>query len=205
MTRGRFADTTPLTDAQARLVAAHAGWASAGAQKRLPKYASLLTFDDLQSAAHMGLMQAARRFDPARGCTFKTYAMPWCESLMRREFDEARRAKGGVWDPRVEGNLRFDIHIGEWPTDEDGRALEIGCSDPHDAFARRHARAVVLDHASKNDRRFVRQALTGDTTAEVARALGVSPNAVNQRLAGVARRIARRMEAARQQRAESAA
>ncbi|VTS00519.1 sigma-70 family RNA polymerase sigma factor [Tuwongella immobilis] len=41
-------------------------------------------FDELVSEAHLALILAAKRFDPARGVLFSTYASIWIRSFIRR-------------------------------------------------------------------------------------------------------------------------
>lgn len=44
-----------------------------------------LTHDEVRSACHLGLMSAARLFDPARGLKFVTLVMPWVRQAVTRE------------------------------------------------------------------------------------------------------------------------
>lgn len=43
-----------------------------------------LDLDDLVQEGQLGLIRACERFDPARGCKFSTYAMPWVEHFVQR-------------------------------------------------------------------------------------------------------------------------
>lgn len=49
-----------------------------------------LDFDDLRQAAHLGLMEAAERFDPDRGSAFSTYAYHWMRSSIGAEIAATR-------------------------------------------------------------------------------------------------------------------
>ena len=202
--RGRPSDNTPLTAAQARLVEAHADWARRGAYKNAAKFARYVTVEDLVSAAYLGLILAARRFDPSRGFSFKTLAMPYCESLMRREIDTRRRLNGCVFDPRVEGGMRTVLLRVEWPTYEDGRPHDLAVVPPrhHDDVAQadeiRHARSLI---AAEDDRRLFDLVTTGLSIHEIARRLRLSDDGVRKRLESLAVRlrrqhVRRRLEAA---------
>lgn len=46
------------------------------AHRKLGQLPAYVSFDELQSAAYMGLVEAANRFDEARGFSFTTYAFP---------------------------------------------------------------------------------------------------------------------------------
>lgn len=64
----------PLTDAERALVAEHFGMALAWAMRFARRRFLRRDVGDLESAALMGLMQAAISFDPARNATFLTHA-----------------------------------------------------------------------------------------------------------------------------------
>lgn len=48
------------------------------------QYAQIADREDLEQVARIGLLQAARRFDPARGCNFQTFAIPTMDGMLRR-------------------------------------------------------------------------------------------------------------------------
>ena len=69
-----------------------------------PNVPAFLSRDDLKGAAMTGLMEAANRFDPARGFQFKTFA----EHRMRGAvFDEIRRMD---WFPRSMREKQTKLH-----------------------------------------------------------------------------------------------
>ncbi|MHC5536944.1 sigma-70 family RNA polymerase sigma factor [Singulisphaera rosea] len=53
--------------------------------------------DDLHQAGAMGLLEAARRFDPSRGYRFSTYAVPW---ITRHLYEEVAQSGGTMRIPR---------------------------------------------------------------------------------------------------------
>lgn len=77
-----------------------------GLDRRIAR-SSNLSVDDLEQAGMIGLMKAAERFDPGRGCTFGTYAALWVRHVIERLIEEeactvrtpcflqARRRKAG--------------------------------------------------------------------------------------------------------------
>lgn len=74
----------------ARVVESHEGLALAFARDMAPRYPDA-EVDDLAQLARMGIAEAARRFDPARGCKFSTYAWIWA----RAEVTNARPSLRG--------------------------------------------------------------------------------------------------------------
>lgn len=57
-----------------RMVLDHMALASKLARIKSLSAPSCISFDELQSAAYMGLVDAASKFDPDRGCPFSSYA-----------------------------------------------------------------------------------------------------------------------------------
>src|ERR1043165_1219541 len=53
-------------------------------------YSGSTTYEDLVQAGCIGLMEAAKRYDPERGA-FSTYAVPWIRKYMTLELQENRR------------------------------------------------------------------------------------------------------------------
>ena len=68
-------------DATQQLVVAHLRLVIAAAQ---PYVGGSVSLDDLVSEGCVGLMEAARRFDPERGNRFSTYAVWWVRAHLRR-------------------------------------------------------------------------------------------------------------------------
>ncbi|KIH78199.1 RNA polymerase sigma factor [Geoalkalibacter ferrihydriticus DSM 17813] len=78
----------PQTDIRTRLVEDHLPLVNFLVERMITQVPASLTRDDLASAAMMGLLDAANRYDPSRGILFKTFA----EHRMRGAMlDEARR------------------------------------------------------------------------------------------------------------------
>lgn len=186
---------TPLTPDQARLVEEHAEWARRGAFKKQWRAKGRLDVDDLASAAYMGLICAARRFDPARGWKFKTFAMPWCESFMKRAYDQHRRANGAVFDARVEGGMRAVITRVAWPAHPDGTPQDIAMVPPtqHDAVALQSMRTWLHQHATEpKDKALVAAILKGGSLREIGRVLNLTTRGVQMRTASLVVKLRRK-------------
>lgn len=98
-----------------RRVADNAGLVSAlvGRIMRLfPKLPAGIDRDDLESFGYIGLVQAARAYDPTRGVAFSTYAYHCIENTIRAQLQRASRREFDC--------LSLDALVGD---DEDGTPL----------------------------------------------------------------------------------
>lgn len=85
-------------------------------KKALPKF---IEVDDLISAAYMGLVEAASRFDEGRNVCFSTYAYP--------------RINGAIYDwLREQGWGKYVQMVSLDSSDEDGVSIEVAAKEePH--------------------------------------------------------------------------
>lgn len=189
------ADSTPLTAAQAKLVADHADWARSGALKYADRWRRLITEDELVSACHLGLVNAARNFDPARGFKFKTYALYYCEAAMHRELNTRRRLDGCVFDAREKGGMRTVLQRIAWPEHENGRPMDLAIlpATQVDEVDEVRRRELVLELCPRRALRFVRPTLEGLPLVEVARRTRCSEHVVRETLRRAIRTIRTRL------------
>jgi RNA polymerase sigma-B factor len=66
--------------------------------------ASSVAPEDLDQAAYLGLVKAVRRFDPARGCAFSTFAVPTILGEVRRQCRDA------IWPAHVPRPVKERVH-----------------------------------------------------------------------------------------------
>ncbi|MER7555562.1 sigma-70 family RNA polymerase sigma factor [Nocardioides sp. NPDC126508] len=131
--------------------------------------------DDLRQAARMGLVKAARRYDPAQGA-FLSYAVPMATGEMRRCFRDLARSVR----PQREAD------------DERGPLIEqVGEIDP--GFDRAEARVLVgeaLSGLEETDLEVLRlRYAEGLTQAEIGERIGATQAQVSRALARIIRRM----------------
>jgi RNA polymerase sigma factor (sigma-70 family) len=189
-------DPCALTPAQAKLVAAHAGWAERGARKHAARWRRWVTEDDLCSAAYLGLVLAARKFDPSRGLSFKTLAFTYCEASMRREVMTRRRLDGCVFDQAVEGGMRVVAQRIEWPTFENGQPMDLAAVPAvQDVDLERASRLAAIRAALTCPRDQALLDLIGrhDTLRAAAREAGMPHRTLHLRVTKIIERVRGRL------------
>lgn len=131
--------------------------------------------DDLRQAARMGLVKAARRYDPAQG-EFLSYAVPMAKGEMRRCFRDLARC---VRPRQVED-------------DDSGSLVEqVGEIDP--GFERAEARVLVAEALvglDETDLTVLRLRYVEDLTqAEIGEEIGATQAQVSRMLARIIGRM----------------
>ena len=136
-----------------QLVLAHLRLVIAAAQ---PYSGGSVSLDDLISEGCLGLMEAARRFDPERGNRFSTYAVWWVRAHLRRfalsnrrivsspSTRNARRVLGGM------GRIQRELtqQLGRTPRREEiAKALGVEAEDVAMVEASLRGRDVTLSPA----------------------------------------------------------
>lgn len=162
------------------------------------RYGHVVDVDDLRQAAFVALLEAARRFDPARINTFDHYVRLRIRGAI---YDTAARAGGardsrqyrkgmcGTGNDATPARLRcvpLDV-LEQGPTGADGVAVAVGTASRDarhveaEIFRRRCLRALPghVDALPPNQRAAVRACdLDGLTLAKAGERLGVSPATV---------------------------
>lgn len=184
----------PLTEDQKRLVAEHVGYAEALARSR--RNASVDVEDRIQDA-YLGLIDAARSFDPARGVKFRTHAH---QRVVGEILDAERGAgtgpavkigrrarKRGEAEIKVVSIQALDVTNGA-NAGRDGLAADFVFVDHEppvaDAVDRRDAIDKALLGLPEKDREAARLYwLEGRTMKQAGAAIGLSESRVSQLIA----------------------
>jgi RNA polymerase sigma-B factor len=126
--------------------------------------------DDLRQVGAIGLLKAARRYDPARGVPFPAYAIPVILGELRHH---VRDLAWPVRVPRAERARAFAVPLEE----------ETNAEEALDGADDRVLVAELLDGLRRSDRDIVRRYFFDDRSqAEVARELGMSQIQVSRAL-----------------------
>jgi RNA polymerase sigma factor (sigma-70 family) len=122
-------------------------------------------FEDLRSAAYLGLVSASRKFDPARGA-FGPYAKPWIKGEITRLFKPNADAMGFGRSESLKIPARGD-------DDDSDRQRDVAAPAP--------TIMPDLSALAETDRYIIQSRLCGETLAKIGNVLGLSPERVRQR------------------------
>lgn len=175
-------------------------WAKSGARKYAGLSQGRLDYDEFLSAAYEGLVIAARKFEPERGWTFKTYAMNWTESKMQRALMEKKRQQGWSWNhsskERLAGKkgMKQHAHLQQFPVGDDGHELEIASHAYEEDFVstleaeRRKAKVLSLTRNGR-ERQIMEKLLSGQNYTQIGVSIGVSWQRIHQIVKPMLKRI----------------
>lgn len=154
----------PTPDELAR---SHMGLVHHVARQRFNRRSSLLSYDELASAGSVGLLAAARRFDPSRGAAFSAFAVPRIQGAI---VDELRQALASETMRTAEDIDSFPLSDGA-PT-----SLERLLNAEHATRVRTavnklpsHERSIIIRSFWHNERQ-----------CDIATSLGLTPGRVSQ-------------------------
>src|SRR5947209_13657181 len=86
----RSDDPLPQAPDESELVQSYLPLVNSIARKVYAKNKDFVDIDDLIGAGSEGLLVAARRFDPTRGCKFATYACWWIQNRISKQVRDDR-------------------------------------------------------------------------------------------------------------------
>jgi RNA polymerase sigma factor (sigma-70 family) len=156
----RSAEPTPILPKPERdaLVTKHLRYAERYARRIMRRAGVDDLLDDILSEAYLGLVEASRRFDPARGVLFGTYAAWWVRKqvtdfidLNRRSIRKSRAQEVRTVAPKIPGAIRqLQNSLCRHPTnDEIAAHLGVTVSVIERAQTGLGARDVPLVHGSE--------------------------------------------------------
>jgi RNA polymerase sigma factor (sigma-70 family) len=167
---------SPLTLTQRALVADNLKVARWAVRRYYPTLRSGgPDFDDAVAVASLGLVEAARRYDPGRS-SFMTYALYWCRDGLRRWW-AARHRRGLRSAGRAARVVSLDREVGGRSISASLRAPCVSLTDRHDAEVVFRA---LADLPARQRAAVDLTLLQGLTLIQAGRRLGVSGERVRQ-------------------------
>ena len=167
-----------------------------------PAVGFALEYDDIVNEGRLGALHAVRRFDPARGVKFFTYAVLWIKQYVRRCIENhSRTIRVPVHSNRTRNSDDFkgvnceqrlralDVRLDASLLDGDATALDNIASEaptPEDALEEREASEersqlyAAIVGLQLRERVIVEQRAEGRTLSEIGAGLGLSRERVRQ-------------------------
>ena len=150
--------TVPPLDDRSQLIRDNMPLVELVVQRMIPQVPSFMTKEDMISAAMVGLIDAANKFDPAKGVKFKTFAEYRVRGAIldeMRKLDWFSRSMRDKQNQLTQTMLRLERQLGRSPEEEE-MASELGLSmdEYHDMLAEvSHLGCVslheTLDHSEE--------------------------------------------------------
>lgn len=203
--RGGRTAAPDLTPAQLALFEEYTAWArNRGGRWAVQRGICEADVGDYENAALVGLWEAVRRFDPARGLRFKTFAVPL---VIGRVCDEARNVDVIPRLVRQRGEKLAEYFSLDKPIGDAHSDLRLDLRDRRASPDRRVAAVEALDLELKEvldavtnekERRVLElHYLDGLTMKETGAALGVCEGRISQICAGLVRKVRGRVNVRR--------
>jgi RNA polymerase sigma factor (sigma-70 family) len=153
-----------------------------------------LDYDDVYQCAAIGMILAVRRFDPARGLAFSSFAVPYMVGSARRAFRENHAGGVRLARPLFESGMHPEVESMDAPFDAgDGEfgGLHDRIAAPDDTEAEATAHVVLAEVlAAVRDpraRRILAMRAQGLTQEEIGRRAGISQVQVSRVLGSLTR------------------
>ena len=127
-------------------------------QRMVPQVPSFMTREDMTSAAMVGLIDAANKFDPTKGVKFRTFAEHRVRGAIldeMRKLDWFSRSMRDKQNQLTQTMLRLERQLGQSPEDaEMAQAMNLSLDEYHDLLAEvSHLGCVslheTLDHSEE--------------------------------------------------------
>jgi RNA polymerase sigma factor (sigma-70 family) len=145
------------------------------ALKIASSYAGLaIHFEDLEAAAHLGLVRASRKFVPGQGA-FGPYAQLWIEGEITRLFKPTADAMSAG------RSISQETPLGDQQDDENPGTIAETIADNAAARDNIYDEFPDLSVLEEKDRRIIEARARGETLLAIGKTLGISAERVRQR------------------------
>ncbi|HEB49711.1 MAG TPA: FliA/WhiG family RNA polymerase sigma factor [Desulfobulbus sp.] len=142
----------PPLDDRSQLIRDHMPLVDLVVQRMVPQVPSFMNRDDMTSAAMVGLIDAANKFDPAKGVKFNTFAEYRIRGAIldeMRKLDWFSRSLREKQNRLTQTMLRLERKLGRSPEEEEmAEAMDLTLDEYHDLLAKvSHLGCVSLHEA----------------------------------------------------------
>lgn len=181
-----------LTPEQHALIESHLDFARKGASKYARGARGRTDRGDFVSAAYVGLVAAARKYDPHySGASFSTFAFQYIDRELKDIGRKKRRQEGWSLSPtNSEKSAGHHPHrmvqrvsVCSWPTNEDGEPMDIiGASeDPlRDILATQRMAQILAAIPDLRDRHIMWWRLKGESFRAIGKRVGLSGHSAHE-------------------------
>ncbi len=150
-------------------------------------------YDDLVQEGMIGLLKAIREYDPARSQNFEAFA---ALCIRRQVYDALRRSK------RKDGHLHIE-YVEQAEGDGEGLPHGSASQDPEAQFLAKESaweiQKALSGLLSAFETAVLRSYLEGYTSSEIAEVLHRTPEAVENAIGRIRRKLAKYLQQGRQQ------
>jgi RNA polymerase sigma factor (sigma-70 family) len=146
--------------------------------------------EDLVADGNLALAKAAKRYDPSYGVPFPAFATPYVRGAIA-DTVRSRARRNTLGDGRWVDVVGFPALTANAPTDRGYEPPDPGPT-PHDTVENLDRLRVLGTIPERERIALIRTMVDGDTAADVAKALGVSPDRVYTLVHNGSTRVRRR-------------
>lgn len=166
-----------------KLVEAHLALAGMIARRLRLRLPPCVDVDDLESDAYLGLLKAARTFDPDRGVLFRTFAAPRIRGAI---LDGLRQRNGRLANRPHFVSLNSQVRVHRQLFQTLGDTLASDSEPVGKALEDREEAEVVMKRLDRQSRQqLVDRHVEGLQHKQIALKLGITASAVSQRMKGI--------------------
>jgi RNA polymerase sigma factor for flagellar operon FliA len=193
----------PPLDDRSQLIRDHMPLVELVVQRMVPQVPSFMTREDMTSAAMVGLIDAANKYDPGKGAKFKTFAEYRVRGAIldeMRKLDWFSRSMRDKQTQLTQTMLRLERQLGRSPEDTEmaaalnlglneyhtllGEVSHLGCVSLHETLDHTEVARIladILEELGEKERLVVALYYYEELTQkEIAEVLGVSEGRVSQ-------------------------
>ncbi len=157
----------------------------------------LFDYEDLAGYGNIGLLKAAKRFDPERNVRFSTYAVPYIYAEIAKYVRDTN--PGGIKLTRKQNEEGFTVPCAYFqsPSQEEGPLIQELVGGEQD-FTELHVKEF-LSMLSGKERGICEGKITGMTQRQIAETIGVGQSQVSRSIKTIAIKLREYLKGGREE------